>query len=124
MRNFFLFSSLFAIASGSMAGQGWVKGTVEFARTHDSAYYSSTVWAPPAAWFTLAGITQTGTCPTWNGRTLFVTSDLQEFALVVSALKGGNTLAVYYDDSIVAAPGGHCRAVHITIRAPNAPDIN
>jgi len=112
----------FASSNGYAAG-GWVKGSVEFVRTHDADYYANTNnWAPPYAWVTLTGVTQAGSCLTWNGRVLFVTSDVQAFALATSALKSGNVLSIAFDDAILK--NGFCRALHMTIRGPNAPDIN
>ena len=102
------------------AASGWVKGTVEFERTHDAT--ASPVWAPPIFWFTLNGVGSAGVCPLWNGRVLFVARDKQQLALVTAALVGGNVVAVNFDDSILQ--NGYCVAEYTTLRANNAADVN
>ena len=117
----FILASWFTVANGA---SGTAKGTVEFLRTHDSMYYAGqNNWEPPVYWFSLTGFTQAGSCPLWNGRVLLVGNDVQSYAMVMSALKGGQTLAVYYDDAAIRK-NGYCTAIHITFRSPTAPDIN
>ncbi|MEF7613643.1 hypothetical protein V4F39_06945 [Aquincola sp. MAHUQ-54] len=115
------FLAFAALANQAWAGQyATVRGKVEFIRTHDPQNYS--IWAPPLHWFTLEGVPSMGTCNTWNGRLLLVSRDKQEYALLLAALTSGSVVAVDVDDSIVV--NGFCLALHTTIRAAGAPDVN
>ncbi len=83
----------------SMASPGFVKGQVEFVRTHDGALYPD--WAPPRFWFTLKGVAQAGVCPAWNdGKVLFVANDKQALSLLLVAQASGLEIAVSFDDSL------------------------
>jgi hypothetical protein len=102
--------------SSAHASEGFVKGKVEFIRTHDAV--NQPAWQPPAFWFTLKGVSKAGACPKWaEGRILFVAQDKQAFDLVSAALNTGKEIAVSYDDAITAN-GGFCTARYITVGSP------
>lgn len=54
-----IFASSFANAQ-----TGFVKGKVEFIRTHNASQDSG--WSPPTFWFTLKGVSKAGSCPKWT----------------------------------------------------------
>ncbi len=104
------------IATQSLAATGFVKGQVEFVRTHDAAF--SPGWSPPKFWFSLKGVTQAGTCPKWvNGSVLIVSDDKQTLALVLMAQGSGSEVAVGFDDAYLV--NGLCHAAqYVTIGNP------
>ena len=107
-------ASAFA-ASQSLAATGFVKGQVEFVRTHDGALFPA--WAPPKFWFSLKGVTQAGSCPKWvNGSVLIVADDKQTLALLLMAQGSGSEIAVGFDDAYLV--NGLCQAQYVTSGNP------
>ena len=103
------------VATQSLAATGFVKGQVEFVRTHDGALHPA--WAPPKFWFSLKGVTQAGSCPTWvNGSVLIVADDKQTLALVLMAQGSGSEIAVGFDDTYLV--NGLCHAQYVTSGNP------
>lgn len=102
--------SLF-IGGNAHAAEGFVKGQVDLVRTHSAITDPS--WAPPNAWFTLKGVSQAGACGKWYDSVLFVTTDKQALALVLSAQAGNQEVAVLFRDTVVV--NGYCVAAYITI---------
>jgi|APCry1669188970_1035186.scaffolds.fasta_scaffold18293_4 hypothetical protein len=106
-----IFASSFANAQ-----TGFVKGKVEFIRTHDPAQQTE-AWAPPLFWFTLKGVSKAGACPKWvEGKVLFVAKDRQAFDLVLAALNSGKEVAVAFNDEVLAS--GWCASSYITVGSP------
>jgi hypothetical protein len=102
--------------SSANAQTGFVKGKVEFIRTHDASQIP--VWSPPAFWFTLKGVSKAGACPKFgDGKILFVAQDKQAFDLISAALNGGKEIAVAFNDTVLANDGW-CASSYITIGSP------
>jgi len=105
-----IFASNFANAS-----EGFVKGKVEFIRTHDASQYQD--WSPPTFWFTLKGVSKAGACPKWvEGKVVLVAKDTQAFNLVSAALNSGKEIAVSYDDTVLI--NGWCAVNSVAIGSP------
>lgn len=101
--------------SPSIAASGFVKGQVEFIRTHDAG--QNPAWAPPRFWFSLKGVTHAGSCAGWvNGAILFVANDKQELGLVLAAQASGLEIAVAFDDAMLV--NSWCAVNYITIGNP------
>ena len=98
----------------SPASSGYVKGQIEYVRTHDASTYPQ--WAPPQFWFTLKGISQAGNCPKWANSKLFVMSDNQALAVILTAQATGQEIAAYFDDTHLI--NGWCAPAFITIGSP------
>jgi hypothetical protein len=108
-------TGIFAGSSAHASG-GFVKGKVEFIRTHDATQIPT--WSPPAFWFTLKGVSKAGACPKWvKGEVLFVAKDRQAFDLVSAALNSGKEIAVAFNDTVLANDGW-CAASYITVGSP------
>jgi hypothetical protein len=109
-----LASALMFGAMSAMAG-GYVKGQVEFIRTHDAT--AQPAWAPPRFWFTLKGVTQAGTCTKWvSGTVMFVANDKQALTTVMTAQATGQEIAVAFDETVLT--NTHCSALYLTIGNP------
>ncbi|MEJ7804689.1 MAG: hypothetical protein WKG03_02045 [Telluria sp.] len=103
-----------APASNAHAAEGFVKGQVEFARTHSAI--TDPAWGPPNAWFTLKGVSQAGGCAKWYDSVLFVVSDKQALAFVLTAQASNQEVAVFFRDTVLV--NGWCVAAYITIGSP------
>lgn len=101
----------------SFAGSGFVKGQVEYIRTHDASHNAA--WAPPMFWFTLKGVSAAGSCPTWgsSGTVLFVMNDKQALGFVMTAQATGQEIAVAFEDTRRA--NSFCTPMYITIGNPS-----
>ena len=55
-------------------------------------------------------MTSLGACATWNGRVLLAARDKEDLAVVLTALAGTNTVAVWVDDTVLL--NGWCVAQH------------
>ena len=103
------------LAAETWAANGFVKGQVEFVRTHESSF--SAAWVPPKFWFSLKGVTQAGSCTKWvNGSVLIVADDKQALSIVLMAQATGSEVAVAYDDTVLM--NGLCLGQYITIGNP------
>ena len=110
----FLIFCAVALSLDCAAGSGFVKGQVEFVRTHDAAFNST--WAPPQFWFSLKGVSQAASCAKWNNSVLFVMSDKQALSIILTAQASGQEIAVAYDDTRLS--NGWCAGNYITIGNP------
>lgn len=113
VKRFVLFCAI-AFPLSCVAGSGFVKGQVEFIRTHDAVF--NPAWAPPQFWFTLKGISQAGSCAQWHNMVLFSMNDKQALSMVLAAQASGQEIAVAYDDTRLS--NGWCAAGYITIGNP------
>jgi len=112
-RRFLLFCAV-ALPLNCVAGSGFVKGQVEFVRTHDATF--NPTWAPPRFWFTLKGVSQAANCATWNNSVLFAMNDKQALSMILAAQASGQEVAVAYDDAMLS--NGWCAGNYITIGSP------
>jgi hypothetical protein len=111
----FIFCLLLATFSHfSEAANGFVKGQVQFIRSHDATAHPG--WSPPLFWFTLKNVTSAGSCSTFFGSVLLVAADKQALSLIVSAQATGQEIAVYWDDTKLT--NGYCAAQFVTIGNP------
>jgi hypothetical protein len=98
-------------------GDGMVLGKIEYVRIHDGVVIPS--WDPPIFWFTLTGVTNSGSCPGWvAGRTIFAGRTKEMLAMLLTARMTGTEVAVYYSDALL---NGFCRAAYVTIGDPPPP---
>jgi hypothetical protein len=105
----FFMGALLLYVSPSYAAPFNPSGTVYTLQTHDSV--SS---GPDADWFSLAGVTSVGTCPTGDGgNVVFALRDDQNgqrmFSLVLAAKSAGTILTVRVDDTFKTS-AGYCYA--------------
>lgn len=98
-----------------MAGNGFVKGTVEYIRVHDTQNLN---WKPPIFWLTLNGVTSAGQCKTWAGNVLFVMDSEAALSLALSAYMSGKEVAIRYDDEKLNSENHWCKAQYITLGEP------
>ena len=110
--NGILISLLPVIAS---AEAGYIKGAVEYIRTHDSV--ANAAWAPPLFWFSLNGVDAAGSCAKWHGRVLFLMNDEQSYSMALAAYMGGKEVAVRYNDS-KRGLGDFCIVESMTVGNP------
>lgn len=97
------------------ATEGWVKGQVEFVRTHDASRFPT--WAAPKFWVTLKNVPSAYTCARFNnGNVLFVGNNIQELSLALAAQASKQELEVEFDDTIVV--NGYCAIGHLTVGDP------
>ncbi|WP_281630332.1 hypothetical protein [Vibrio sp. St2] len=110
---------LFASISAN-AERGFVKGEIEYIRTHDGDAIPS--WKPPAFWFTLKGVDKAGECyvrPSSN-TVLFAATDSSAYSMILGAFMAGKEVSVSFDDSVKYAD--NCKARYITLGNP--PPLN
>ncbi|MCG9679192.1 hypothetical protein [Vibrio sp. Isolate24] len=102
------------------AEKGFVKGEIEYIRTHDGGEITS--WRPPAFWFTLKGVDKAGTCNRWasSNTVLFAATDSAAYSMILGAFMAGKEVSVSFDDSVKYA--GNCKARYITLGNP--PPVN
>lgn len=98
------------------AASGFLKGKVEFIRTHDADAYPD--WAPPIFWFTLSGVTEAGSClNNWNGgRFIFVGTNEQQLSILLASQMAGREVSIHWDDTELV--NGWCKARYITTGTP------
>ena len=101
----------------AFAGDGHVKGKIEYIRTHDPANQS---WQPPRFWFTLKGVTSAGGCQTWwSGTVLFVAETNEMFSTVMANYLANKEISLHYNTAPdTLGEGGYCRALYITMGNP------
>ncbi|MCG9684029.1 hypothetical protein L1D31_15825 [Vibrio sp. Isolate23] len=102
------------------AERGFVKGEIEYIRTHDGDAIPS--WKPPAFWFTLKGADKAGECyvrPSSN-TVLFAATDSSAYSMILGAFMAGKEVSVSFDDSVKYA--GNYKARYITLGNP--PPVN
>lgn len=109
----FLITAL--VPNNALANIKFVSGQIEYVRTHDGDVLP--MWRPPAFWFTLQGVAEAGSCPTWGGTVLFVSKDSATYSMILGAFMAGKPVAVAYDDS-VRFTGDWCVANYITLGNP------
>lgn len=94
---------------------GFVKGQVEYMRTHDGA--SNPGWAPPRFWVTLKGVSSAGSCRHWtSGTVLFVFNDSQSLSFLLAAYTAGHQVVIHYDDALTQE--GFCVGKYATLGEP------
>ncbi|NOH54423.1 hypothetical protein F0266_15895 [Vibrio coralliilyticus] len=106
---------LFASISAN-AERGFVKGEIEYIRTHDGGEIPS--WRPPAFWFTLKGVDKAGACNLWthSNTVLFVATDSSAYSMILGAFMAGKEVSLSFDDSVEYS--SYCKARYITLGNP------
>ncbi|MCM5509577.1 MULTISPECIES: hypothetical protein [Vibrio] len=109
---------LLFVSIPASAEKGFVKGEIEYIRTHDGDVISS--WRPPAFWFTLKGVDKAGTCSIWtpSNTVLFAATDSSAYSMILGAFMAGKEVSVSFDDSVKYSGSGHCKARYITLGNP------
>jgi hypothetical protein len=102
--------SLFMGANAN-AAEGFIKGQVDLIRTHSAI--TDPAWGPPNAWFSLKGVSQAGACAKWYDSVLFVVTDKQALAFVLTAQASNQEVAVFFRDTVLV--NGYCVAAYVTI---------
>jgi hypothetical protein len=73
----------------------FVRGPVEFVRSHDAA--TNPAWAPPRSWVTLKGVQAAADCPTFGNSVLFVMNDKALLSMALASQMAGRSLAIAFD---------------------------
>ncbi|MDC5855190.1 hypothetical protein [Vibrio europaeus] len=114
-----IITSVFLIAvivpNTALASIKFVSGEIEYVRTHDGD--AQPTWRPPVFWFTLQGVAEAGSCPTWSGSVLFASRDSAAYSMILGAFMANKPVAVAYDDTLRFG-GGWCVASYITLGNP------
>jgi len=111
---------LMLFTSSAYAATGLVKGKIQYVRVHDSATHGSG-WTPPIFWFTIEGVTSSGSCRKFGSNVLFVMDTDQAYSMVMAAFMADKEIAVRYDDSVLS-PYSYCKATYLTVGNP--PPLN
>ncbi|MFN3018212.1 hypothetical protein ACK1CN_19855 [Vibrio coralliilyticus] len=111
---------LLFVSIPASAEKGFVKGEIEYIRTHDGDAIPS--WKPPAFWFTLKGVDKAGTCNRWasSNTVLFAATDSSAYSMILGAFMAGKEVSVSFDDSVEYS--SYCKARYITLGNP--PPVN
>ncbi|MDE1310025.1 hypothetical protein MEG05_01925 [Vibrio aestuarianus] len=103
------------IPQAAFANIKFVSGEIEYVRTHDGDEIPA--WRPPVFWFSLQGVTEAGSCRTWNGTVLFTARDSAAYSMILGAFMAGKPVAVAYNENTRFA-GAWCVVSYITLGNP------